>query len=156
MEWINKLKPGTPKNWLLFTAGLIWTAVGILLISLALGWILQPAVDSRWIYLLCGFGLAYLIYKFGFSRLAAKNNQRIQNLPVANPCLFAFQEWHSYPLVLLMIGLGITLRKFTPIPKPLHRHWRRIGKFQLDLLPPNPREYQKQAAQVLISQMTRL
>ena len=119
MEWINKLKPGTPKNWLLLTAGLIWTAVGILLVSLALGWILQPAVDSGWIYLVSGFGLAYLIYKFGFSRLAAKNNQRIKDLPVEKPCLFAFQEWHSYPLVLLMIGLGITLRKFTPIPKPL-------------------------------------
>jgi hypothetical protein len=35
------------------------------------------------------------------------------------PCLFAFQAWHSYPLVIVMIGLGITLRKFTPIPKPL-------------------------------------
>ena len=35
------------------------------------------------------------------------------------PCLFAFQEWHSYPLVIFMIALGITLRKFTPIPKPL-------------------------------------
>ena len=51
--------------------------------------------------------------------LLMKNSRRIQNLESDQPCLFAFQEWHSYPLVLVMIGLGITLRKFTPIPKPL-------------------------------------
>jgi hypothetical protein len=38
---------------------------------------------------------------------------------VDTPCLFAFQQWYSYPLVLCMIALGITLRKYTPIPKPL-------------------------------------
>ena len=40
-------------------------------------------------------------------------------MPVEKPCLFAFQEWHSYPLVLFMIALGIGLRKYSPIPKPL-------------------------------------
>ena len=56
---------------------------------------------------------------FGFSKLAKKNSKRIAGMPVEKPCIFAFQEWHSYPLVLFMIALGLTLRKFTPIPKPL-------------------------------------
>jgi hypothetical protein len=119
MEWIKKLKPGVPKNWLLLTAGLMWTAVGTYLISLALEWVFAPTVKSPWNYWLPGIGLAYLIFQFGFSRLASKNSLRINNHPEEKPCLFAFQEWHSYPLVLFMIGLGITLRKFTPIPKPL-------------------------------------
>jgi hypothetical protein len=119
MEWIKKLKPGVPKNWLLLTAGLMWTAVGTYLISLALEWVFAPTVKSPWNYWLPGIGLAYLIFLFGFSRLASKNSLRINNHPEEKPCLFAFQEWHSYPLVLFMIGLGITLRKFTPIPKPL-------------------------------------
>lgn len=119
MEWINKLKPGLPKNWLLLIAGLMWTGVGIFLISLALEWIFNPAVDRPWIYWLPGVLLALAIYRFGFSRLSRKNSRRISGLEDEKPCLFAFQEWHSYPLVLFMIGLGITLRKFTPIPKPV-------------------------------------
>ena len=119
MDWIEKLKPGAPKNWLQLVAGLIWSGVGIYLISLAWEWIFTPRVTSPWIYLFAGFILASLIYFFGFSRLARKNSQRIENHPVDKPCLFAFQEWHSYLLVLVMIGLGIGLRKFSPIPKPL-------------------------------------
>lgn len=119
MDWLNRLKPGLPKNWLLLTAGLIWSGVGIFLVSLARDWIFNPTVNLTWIYWLPGVFLAGLIYYFGFSRLARKNSSRIQNLSVERPCLFAFQEWHSYPLVLFMIALGITLRRYTPIPKPL-------------------------------------
>jgi len=119
MEWLKKFKPGVPKNWLLLTAGLLWTGVGIFLISLALDWVFTPTVKAPWIYWLPGIGLAYLIFQFGFSRLAKKNSLRIISLTEKKPCLFAFQEWHSYPLILFMIGLGITLRKYTPIPKPL-------------------------------------
>ena len=119
MGWIKNLKPGVPKIWLLLTAGLMWTGVGIFLISLAVGWIISPAVKTSWVYWLPGIALAYLIFQFGFSKLARKNSLRINNLAEEKPCLFAFQEWHSYPLIIFMIGLGITLRKFTPIPKPL-------------------------------------
>jgi hypothetical protein len=119
MEWINEFKPGLPKNWLLLTAGLMWTGVGIFLVSLALEWIFAPGAANPWAYWLPGILLAGLIYYFGFSKLAIKNSQRIHNLTTDKPCLFAFQEWHSYPLVVFMIALGITLRKYTPIPKPL-------------------------------------
>lgn len=119
MDFLKQLKPGLPKNWLLLAAGLMWTGVGIFLISLAWGWIFNQTVEKRWIFWIPGLLLAGLIYIFGFSKLARKNSQRIQNMPIDKPCLFAFQEWHSYPLVLFMIALGITLRKFTPIPKPL-------------------------------------
>lgn len=118
VEWIQKLKPGVPKSWLLLIAGVIWTGVGYFLISLAVGWIFIPAVTSPWIYWIPGLILALIIYQFGFSKLAKKNSLRIQNIPVEKPCIFAFQEWHSYPLVIFMIGLGITLRNFTPFPKP--------------------------------------
>jgi len=119
MEWIKQLKPGVPKYWLLLIAGVMWTGVGYFLISLAAGWIFVPSADSPWIYWIPGLILALIIYQFGFSKLAKKNSRRIQNIPVEKPCIFDFQEWHSYPLVLFMIGLGITLRNFSPIPKPL-------------------------------------
>ncbi|NQS91117.1 MAG: hypothetical protein HQ574_01795 [Chloroflexi bacterium] len=119
MEWTQKLKPGVPKYWLQLTAGLMWTCVGIFLISLALEWIIAPGQTQIWQFWGPGIILAFLIYKFGFSKLARKNSRRIQTLEADKPCLFAFQKWHSYPLVIFMIGLGITLRKFSPIPKPL-------------------------------------
>lgn len=119
MDWIKELKPGLPKNWLLVTAGLMWTGVGVFLISLAWGWIFAPAVEKTWMYWLPGLILASLIYYFGFSRLARKNSQRIQQLLAERPCLFAFQGWSSYPLVLFMIALGIILREYSPIPKPV-------------------------------------
>ena len=96
----------------------MWTSVGLFLISLVWDWIIKPGVDTRWLYFTSGIILAGTIYRFGFSNLAKKNRQRISSLQEDNPCLFAIQEWHSYPLVVFMIFLGIALLKFTPIPKP--------------------------------------
>jgi hypothetical protein len=53
----------------------------------------------------------------GFSLLAKKNIQRIQRLP-DKTCVFAFQEWTSYPLIAVMITMGILLRH-SSIPKTL-------------------------------------
>ena len=33
-------------------------------------------------------------------------------------CIFAFQRWTSYPLVVIMMSMGIYLRLYSPIPKP--------------------------------------
>jgi hypothetical protein len=59
-----------------------------------------------------------LIYWFGFSKVARKNIKRINNYLSEKVCLFAFQQWSSYPLVVFMIGLGVVLRVYSPIPKP--------------------------------------
>jgi hypothetical protein len=119
MNWITNIKPGVGKPWLQALAGVIWSGVGLYLISLGVGWIIRGKLDHPVYYLISGIILASGIYWFGFSRLAKKNSKRIDQLEAEKPCLFAFQEWHSYPLVLFMIGLGVTLREYTPIPKPL-------------------------------------
>jgi hypothetical protein len=115
---IGKLKPGTPKTWLYLTAGLMWSAVGIWLSYLAYGW-LRPVA---WLLALglttVGVLLALTIYAFGFSGFAKRNITRISVLPTERPCVFAFQSWSSYPLVVVMISLGIFLRKYSPMPKP--------------------------------------
>ena len=49
--------------------------------------------------------------------LAKKNIHRIQMLP-DKACIFAFQEWTSYPLVAVMIIMGFLLRH-SSIPKIL-------------------------------------
>ena len=102
VNW-GKYNPAVKKIWLQLAAGLMWSGVGIMLALI----------------LLAGLSLGTAIYLFGFSKLARKNIRRIDALEKARVCLFAFQEWKSYPLVLFMIGLGLYLRIYSPIPKPL-------------------------------------
>jgi len=111
------LKPRLPKYWLHLTAGVMWSSVGLYLISLTREWI--RSVDKVFLFLIIGLGvfLGVSINSFGFSKLAEKNIGRIESIPSDRPCLFAFQEWTSYPLIIVMISLGIFLRKYSPLPK---------------------------------------
>ncbi len=96
----------------------MWSGVGIFLNDLAYGW-LKPLKWPRALPLtLLGVALAITICFFGFSNLADKNIQRIQKINSDKVCFFAFQKWHSYPLVAFMISLGIFLRVYSPLPKP--------------------------------------
>ena len=108
---------GVEKKWLYLTAGLMWSGVGGYLHILAYGW-LSPVDLMRTILLAAGgILLALAIWQFGFSRLARKNIRRITAIQREKPSIFTFQKWSSYPLVAVMIALGITLRH-SPIPKP--------------------------------------
>jgi len=108
--------PKVNKNILILISGILWTGVGILLIKIA----------SRWFHILNGNLLYYAfaagiiigsaISYFGFSNLAAKNIDRI-NLYTDKVCLWAFQKWQSYILIIFMINLGIFMRKTSFIPK---------------------------------------
>jgi glycopeptide antibiotics resistance protein len=65
-----------------------------------------------------GILLAVAIYAIMFKRFADLNITRIRDLPGDKICIFAFLRWTSYPLVVVMISLGIFLRVYSPIPKP--------------------------------------
>ena len=118
MEKASKWTPATKKIWLHLTAGIMWSCVGIMLTVFAATWF--GLVHSWTVLLLISAGLllAAAIYFFGFSKLASKNVQRIIAIPKERVCLFAFQKWTSYPLVLVMVAMGIYLRRYSPIPKP--------------------------------------
>ena len=113
------LKPGVKNIWLYLLAGVVWLGAGLLLISFAYRWFaLAPLTISIWL-IVAGLILAAGIYSFGFSKLAKKNIQRISAIAGEKTCLFAFQEWTSYPLVAFMMSLGIYLRVYSPFPKLL-------------------------------------
>jgi hypothetical protein len=118
LRFPRNLKPGVRKNWLQLTAGLIWLGVGLMLISFASRWLKPVALPTLLWLILAGCVLAIAIYFFGFSKMAIKNIKRICQLEGEKICLFAFQKWTSYPLVVFMISLGIYLRVYSPIPKP--------------------------------------
>ncbi len=118
-NFFKKINPAVSKSWLQLMSGLMWSGVGIMLVSFATRWIKNlDGVTILWISL-AGLALASAIYFFGFSKLARKNIQRINTLLKDRICLFAFQRWTSYPLVAFMIFLGIFLRLYSHIPKPL-------------------------------------
>jgi hypothetical protein len=106
---LSKYKPAVSRNWLLFTAGILWTAVGLFLCLLALYWLRTLVSRVSIIYALTGVTLAGGVYIFGFSRIARKNIDRVCQYP-DKVCFFAFQEWKSYLIISVMAPLGIFLR----------------------------------------------
>jgi hypothetical protein len=114
----NRWTPAARKIWLHLLAGLMWSGVGILLVAFAAQWLGLVHSWSVLLLILAGLLLAAGIYFFGFSKLAFSNILRINKIPKERICIFAFQKWSSYPLVLVMIAMGIYLRRYSPIPKP--------------------------------------
>jgi hypothetical protein len=115
---LTQCRPAVSKSWLYFVAGFLWTAVGIMLLNLAVGWLKPVGTAGALPFALAGFVLALAFYFFTFSKLVCRNLGRIEDLHGEKSCIFAFQTWKSYPLILFMIVLGVMLRHYLPVPKP--------------------------------------
>jgi hypothetical protein len=116
MSWIDALNPAVPRSWLQLLAGLAWSGVGLMLGRLAVNWLLAYPLVNAVVTGISGVLLAFLISIF-FTIMARKNVARIQELP-EKACLFAFQQWYSYPLVVFMVTLGLLLRR-SELPRNL-------------------------------------
>ena len=114
---LEKFKPAVSKYWLMALAGLMWSGVGIMLCRLAVIWLIPVHWPRAWSLGSLGFIGSIVVYRFGFSKIALKNIARLCLLPDAT-CLFAFQAWKSYLIIIFMIALGLTLRH-SPMPKHL-------------------------------------
>ncbi|NOY52789.1 MAG: hypothetical protein GXP58_04125 [Deltaproteobacteria bacterium] len=113
---MERYKPAADRRTLLLISGFIWSGVGIMLVSFALVWL--SARGGTAAYLLGGSGLvlSWFIHHFGLTRIVNRNLGRI--LPVRDKrCLFSFQPWKSYIIILIMIAMGVTLRH-SSFPKP--------------------------------------
>jgi len=112
---LEKFKPAVSKYWLMVLAGLMWTVVGIVLCRLACTWL--KAVPWSRALPLGSLGLVFALaaHRYPFSKIALKNIDRLCLLTDTS-CIFAFQAWRSYLVVIFMIVLGITLR-YSPFPR---------------------------------------
>ena len=111
---IEKWKPGVPKSALLFIAGIMWIAVGIMLDGLAYSW-LRTERRHALLATIIGFVCSLVIHHFGFLRIVDRNLDRI--LPMEGKrCIFSFMPWKSYILIIVMIIIGILVRH-SAIPK---------------------------------------
>ena len=111
----KRIKPAVSKYWLIALAGFMWSGVGIILCRLAYIWL--TTVKWQWSLPLgsIGFALSLAAYRYGFSGIAHKNINRLCNLSNKS-CIFAFQAWRSYLIIIIMIFIGIVLRH-SPLPK---------------------------------------
>jgi len=119
MNSLRKMKPAAKKPWLQLLAGLMWSGVGVMLFAISMRWLKEVTLSMDAVLIVVGLLLASAIYFWGFSKLAGKNIRRIEALPNQKPCLFAFQAWTSYPLVAVMIAMGIYLRVYSSFPHSL-------------------------------------
>ncbi len=114
-------EPAASRRTLVTTAAYIWAAVGIFLIVRAvLYYPTAHAENGLLTFLIAALGIVLGIAKgyFVFARLAKRNVERIRQLSPHKEriCVFAFQAWESYLVVLIMITAGILLR-ISPLPR---------------------------------------
>ncbi|MGE5425217.1 MAG: hypothetical protein ACM3N9_07620 [Syntrophothermus sp.] len=111
MSFLEKIKPSVSKRALLFVAGCAWTLAGGILIARGLTGILVKN-SGVLLELMAGGIIGAVFYVFLFMKISGKHINRIQLIPVDNPCFFSFFNFRSYILMAVMITAGITLRKF--------------------------------------------
>jgi len=112
----DELKPGVERWALLLLAGLVWIAVGTMMLLLARGWLAVLPAPRAALVAGAGFAAALVIHHLGFLRVVDKNLSRI--LPMQGKrCLFSFMSWKSYLMVAVMVAMGVALRH-SPLPRP--------------------------------------
>ncbi len=112
----QRCKPHVHYHALFVLAGLMWTAVGLMLLWRASIWL--SSMEGSLAMGLVGLSVVLMVafYAVMFRKTVQKNIARLASLP-ERVCLFAFNSRRGYALILFMIVLGITLRH-SPIPRP--------------------------------------
>ena len=103
-------------RWLFAIAGVIWTGVGVLLLTYAVTWLRPVSVPLEIELTIAGLAVAVVFVRFVFHGIVSKNIARIESGP-ARASAFSFQGWRSYLVTVLMIAMGIALRH-SSLPKP--------------------------------------
>lgn len=62
-----------------------------------------------------GVAIAIVVHKFGMSRIAEKNLNRLR-MKNGKTCIFGFLSWKSYANIAVMVTMGVTLRH-SAVPK---------------------------------------
>ncbi|MFZ2445377.1 MAG: hypothetical protein WAW37_03390 [Syntrophobacteraceae bacterium] len=114
---ISKCRPAVPRYWHFLTAGVVWLVVGIGLAVVACRWFSQTDWPLNLALAAASICLGLAVYLYGFSGIAGRNIARIEAQPDF-ACLFAFQPWRSYLLILVMMLFGYILRHL-PVPKSI-------------------------------------
>ena len=114
---MERCKPAVRRRWLVFAAGVEWSAVGVGLMAVACYWLCPSTWPLRIALVALSVALGVAMYFLALSRLARKNLKRIDCKPEV-VCLFAFQAKRVYFLIPFMMAMGYAIRH-SSIPKEL-------------------------------------
>jgi hypothetical protein len=114
---MERYKPAVRRHWLVFAAGIEWSAVGVALVAVACYWLYPATWPLRIALVALSLALGAAMYFLAFSRLVRKNLQRIDGKPEL-VCLFAFQAKRVYFLIPFMMAMGYTIRH-SSLPKEI-------------------------------------
>lgn len=112
---LQTMKPGIPKRYLLFVAGVVWTFAGGMLLFRGFS-MLMILHKMIWMRLFESIIAGILFFVFLFSKISFRHIHRIIRLPYQRPCLFSFFNWKSYLMMSLMMSMGILLRTTGIVP----------------------------------------
>lgn len=104
------LKPSIKTKYLLFVASFVWAFASIILIVRGLH-TAQPHHDEWYWQLPLVLMLGALFYYIVFEKISAKHIKRILAIEKPSICIFAFFNKKSYLMMLVMISLGVLLRR---------------------------------------------
>ena len=103
--------PSVSRSVLRILAGIVWSTVGLGLCAAAVYW-LTTTPGNRLLPTIVGVIAGVIVYYFGFRKLVIKNKARIYEQAQGKDkvCLFAFQSWKSYLIIVVMVILGYVVR----------------------------------------------
>lgn len=122
--WWDKITPRASVRVQMFSAAIMWmVGLGFLLVR-GVGFIValvrdaHPAVWSIALLVIAAIVIGAIKARYILIRYADKAVARIQTR--GHACYFGFFGWSSWGFILVMMGGGIVLRQFTPLP---HYDW---------------------------------
>jgi len=125
-NFLQKINPAVDTKILILLSGIMWTFVGIMLLSISFHWLLLESHKNFFIFGAIGLIIGLLVHHFGFLKIVNKNLKRIFSLQ-GKRCIFSFMQWKNYILVAVMITMGILLRHSSMQKKYLSLVYTGIG-----------------------------
>ncbi len=112
----ERCKPATPKPILLIVAGSLWAFAGGMLAFRGYALIVEGHADPL-LFALAGAGAGVVFFIATFRAIADRYIARILTLQSERPCFFSLFSLRGYVTMAFMIGLGVTLRSISAIPR---------------------------------------
>ena len=114
-DWLDAHKPQASRGTHLLLAALLWSAVGAVLLIVGIRWVLQ-AHQAYALWLLAAAALVGAAKsRLALDRAAGRVIQRILSRGDGK-CIGGFLSVRTWLVVVLMAGLGSTMRR-TPVPR---------------------------------------
>jgi hypothetical protein len=113
---LHKLNPKVPKRALLFIAAFFWGYASLKIIVIGIR--TYKSTDLHfWHLILISIPVYLLFHLLVFNKIIVKHTRRIVSKPNPSHCLFSFFDWKSYIIMVFMITMGISVRKYMLLPQ---------------------------------------